>query len=187
MEQELSVIVLPRLLNELLGQVDEKRAGHLALDFAQHALGIRQGEIEEKVMAACQECLAAAHEAIQLGEATPRLLQAQERLYAVAERWEGNRNRLATGAGITVQAVRVGCQRMLEEAREHVMRGSLITCQDLAREIQSDIGAWCAERTPHKGDDRRHAARRARWEEARWQVRHIIETEPAPGGNGTER
>ncbi|MEU2338730.1 hypothetical protein ABZ608_35055 [Streptomyces sp. NPDC013172] len=181
------MIVLPQLLNELLDRVTEKRAGHLALDFAQHALDIRQGEIDEEVMAACRECLVAGHEAIQLGEATPRLLQAQESLYAVAERWEGNRNRLATGAGLTMQAVRVGCQRMLEEAREHVMRGSLLTCQDLAREIQSGIGAWCAEQTPDKGDDRRHAARRARWEEARWQVRHIIETEPAPGETGTER
>ncbi|MFE3163620.1 hypothetical protein [Streptomyces sp. NPDC059224] len=177
------MIVLPRLLDELLGQVDGRRAAHLALDFARHALEVQEAEIEPGVMAACQECLAAAHEAIDLGEAGPRLLRAHERLYEAAERWEGNRNRLALGAGLTVQAVRVGCQRMMEKARERGMPSSLITVRDVAHEIQADLGRGAASRFPDHGDDPRQAGRLARWEEARWQVRHVIATEPAPGGS----
>ncbi len=38
--QGLNVIVFPELLGDLLEQVDQKRAAHLALDFARHVLDI---------------------------------------------------------------------------------------------------------------------------------------------------
>ncbi|MFJ8792800.1 hypothetical protein [Streptomyces sp. NPDC102462] len=181
------MIVLPELLSELLDQVDRNRAAHLALDFAQHVLDTLQERIEEPVRDACREYLAAAHEAIDLGVAGPRLLKAHERLYKTAERWEGNRHLLALGAGLAMQAVRVGCQRMMEEARAHMLRSSLITVQDIARESQTEIGRWYAEQIPDEGENRRQAAREARWEETRWQVQHIIATEPTPWKARTER
>ncbi|MER6525297.1 hypothetical protein [Streptomyces sp. NPDC001508] len=119
--------------------------------------------------------------------ASPRLLKAHERLYKTAERWEGNRHLLALGAGLAMQAVRVGCQRMMEEARPHMLRSSLITVQDLARESQTEIGRWYAERIPDEGEERRQAARKGRWEETRWQVQHVIATEPAPYKARTDR
>ena len=177
------MIVLPKLIDDLLDQVEEKRAAHLALDFAHHVLDVQRAEIEDDVMAVCLEYLAAADEAIELGEATPRLLTAHEQLSVTAERWEGDRHLLARGAGLAVQAVRVGCQRMMEDVRDHVMRSSLITCRDVARELQAEAGRWYAKRTSG-GADERLVARSARWEEARWQLQHVIATEPAPHGGG---
>jgi hypothetical protein len=52
LRQGLSVIVLPKLLDELLDQADRNRTAHLALDFVQHVLEICQEQIEEPVMAA---------------------------------------------------------------------------------------------------------------------------------------
>ncbi|MEU5622807.1 hypothetical protein [Streptomyces tendae] len=49
----------------------------------------------------------------------------------------------------------------------------------MAREVQADVGRWCAARARDKTDERQ-VARRARWEEARWQVQHVIATEPDP-------
>ncbi|MDT9700847.1 hypothetical protein [Streptomyces sp. P17] len=43
------------------------------------------------------------------------------------------------------------------------------------------VGRWHAERAA-AGAGRREADRRARWEEARWQVQHVIATEPVPFG-----
>lgn len=175
------MIVIPRLLNELLDQIDGKRAAHLALDFAQHVLDVQQAEIEEAVMAACQEFIGAAHEAIELGRATPRLLTAHERLYESAERWEGDRNLLARGAALTMQAARVGTERLVDEVKRRVP-GTPLRCPDVARELQAEVGRWYAHRITD-GADERFVARRARWEEARWQVQHILATEPAPGGD----
>ncbi|GGL74529.1 hypothetical protein GCM10010129_17820 [Streptomyces fumigatiscleroticus] len=177
------MIVPPRLLDELLDQVDRRRAAHLALDFTQHLLEVQRDEVEVPVRAVCLEYIAAAREAIDRGEATPRLLRAHERLYEVAARSEGTRHFLARGAEPTVQAVRVGCQRMLEGTGAVNMRMSYqLTCQDIARDIQSEMGRWCAERIGEDGD-RGRAARAARWEEARRQVQHVIATEPFPYGS----
>lgn len=173
------MIVLPRLLNELLDQVDQHRAVHLALDFAEHVLGVCHASIDPSVMAACFECIAAAHEAIELGKTHPRLLQARQQVYKTAARSEDNRHFLADGAGLTLLAVNVGCQRTLEDAGAKVRVKYRPTCQVIARECQSEVGKWHAAQTAKKGDARQ-AARSARWEETRWQLLHVIATEPSP-------
>ncbi|CAL9525249.1 hypothetical protein [Streptomyces sp. enrichment culture] len=174
------MIVVPRLLADLLEQVDDTRAAHLALDFADHVLDLQRDEIAAPVSAACRELVAAAHEAIDLGEGHPRLFTAQERLLEVAARWEGNRHVLAPGAGLVLDAARVGTQRMVEEEAGY-QPGSLLRCLDIARKCQAKAGRWHAQRCSD-GADERLAACRARWEEARWQVQHLIATEPTPGG-----
>jgi len=103
-------------LGDLLEQVDQTRAAHLALDFARHVPDIERDEIAEPVPAACLEYVEAAHEAIDLGE-SPRLPEAKERLPELAARWDTDRHVLARGAGLTLDAARVGTERMLGGAR----------------------------------------------------------------------
>ncbi|WP_281403082.1 hypothetical protein [Streptomyces albogriseolus] len=43
------MIVPSRLLGDLLEQIDQERAAHLALDFARHVLDLERDEIEEPV------------------------------------------------------------------------------------------------------------------------------------------
>lgn len=64
------MIVPSRLLGDLLEQIGQKRAAHLALDFARHVLDLERDEIEEPVWAACLEYVEACHEAIDLGKAS---------------------------------------------------------------------------------------------------------------------
>ncbi|MFF9139986.1 hypothetical protein ACF09G_20750 [Streptomyces albogriseolus] len=175
------MIVPSRLLGDLLEQIDQKRAAHLALDFAQHVLDLERDEIEEPVSVACLEYMDAAHEAIGLGAALPRLLEAEERLRAVALRRAGNRFLLARGADFTMDAARVGAGAMLDRAHGWGP-SSHPSCLSVARQLQAEVGRWAAR---HRDDDvdERLAARRARWEEARWQVRHIIASEPNPHGD----
>jgi hypothetical protein len=171
---------MPELLSALLERVEGTRPAHLALDFAQHVLDTERDEIPEPVRAASLEFIAAAHEAIDLGEGHPRLFTARERLWEAAARWEGNRYVLAQGAGLVLDAARVGTQRMMEKAAGH-QPGSPLRCLDIARKCQAEAGRWHARRCSDAAEERL-AARHARWEEARWQAQHIIATEPAPGG-----
>lgn len=82
------MIVFPRLLVDLL---DQRRAGHLAQDFAQHVLDIERDEIAQPVLAACLELIAAAHEVIDLGETHPQYFQTSERHLVGTGRLEGKR------------------------------------------------------------------------------------------------
>ncbi|MFD7765511.1 hypothetical protein [Streptomyces sp. NPDC059787] len=176
------MIVLPSLLRDLLDEVDETRAAHLALDFARHVLDIERAEIEEPVLEACLVHIAAAHEAIDLGEAHPRLFRAHERLLETGMRWEGHRYDAARGVEPTLQAARVGTEQLMSDAKGYG-QVSLLPCFSVAREMQARAGRWYAQRAPD-GADERLAARRARWEEARWQVLHILATEPGPDDKG---
>lgn len=70
------VIVFPRLLSDLLDQVAPSRAAHHALDFTQHVLDLERAETAEPVLDACLGFVAAAHEAIDLGETHMRYARA---------------------------------------------------------------------------------------------------------------
>ncbi|MEV5167683.1 hypothetical protein AB0K66_24040 [Streptomyces werraensis] len=172
------MIVPSRLLGDLLEQIHQERAAHLALDFARHVLDLERDEIEEPVSVACLEYMDAVHEAIGLGSAVPRLLEAEERLRAVAQRRTGNRFFLAGGADFTMDAARVGTEQMLAKAKGQGPT-TPIPCLHVARQLQAEVGQWYAEHG-QEGTDKRLVARQARWEEARWQVLHILRTEPSP-------
>ncbi|THC56856.1 hypothetical protein OG986_19660 [Streptomyces cellulosae] len=175
------MIVPSELLGDLLEQIDQKRAAHLALDFARHVLDLERDEIEEPVWAACLEYVEACHEAIDLGEVPPRLSEAKEQLWEAAARWDTDRHVLARGAGLVLDAARVGTEQMLAKAAGHGP-STPIPCLHVARRLQAEAGQWAAQHRP-AGADERTVARRARWEEARWQVRYVIASEPNPHGD----
>ncbi|MFJ4331437.1 hypothetical protein [Streptomyces sp. NPDC088935] len=178
------MIVFPRLLSDLLDQIAPSRAAHLALDFTQHVLDLERAETEEPVLDACLGFVAAAHEAIDLGETRTRYTRARERLSEVGMRWKGHRYDVAKGAELVLRAARVGTERLEDRAAG---RGpsTPLHCRDVARELQAEAGRWYAKRAPADADERL-VARGARWEEARWQVQHVIATQPGhvlPGGD----
>jgi hypothetical protein len=186
------VIVFPRLLSDLLDQIVPSRAAHLALDFTQHVLDLERAETAESVLDACLAFVAAAHEAIDLGETGVRYVRAREHLSEVGMRWEGHRHDVAKGAELVLRAARVGTERLEDRAAG---RGpsTALHCLDVARELQAEAGRWYARHAPADADERL-VARGARWEEARWQVQHVIATEPgyvlpraAGGASGLDR
>ena len=146
------------------------------LDFARHALDVERADIEDAVFDACSEFIEAAHTAIDDGELAPPYSRARERLTASGMRWVGHRYDVSRGVEIVLRAARVGTERMEDEAAGRGPSTPLL-CLDVAREVQADVGRWCAARARDKTDERQ-VARRARWEEARWQVQHVIATEP---------
>ncbi|MEV5233878.1 hypothetical protein [Streptomyces pseudogriseolus] len=177
----LDVIVPSRLLGDLLEQIHQERAAHLALDFARHVLDLQRDEIEEPVSVACLEYMDAVHEAIGLGSAVPRLLEAEERLRAVAQRRTGNRFFLAGGAdspwtrrgsvpgrcwtGRTGEArsvTRPACSSPVS-CRRRSAAGPRGTVTTMSTSVSPPVAP---------------AGR-----EARWQVRHIIASEPNPHGD----
>ncbi|MFC8832463.1 hypothetical protein ACFT8V_04585 [Streptomyces griseoincarnatus] len=172
------MIVFPELLADLLEQVDQKHAAHLALDFARHVLDIERDGIAQPVRAACLEYVEVCHEAIDLGEVPPRLPEVTDRLLEVAAQWDTNRHVLARGAGPILDAARVGTEQMLAKARGHGPT-TPIPCLYVARQLHAEVGQWYAEHG-QEGTDKRLVARHARWEEGRWQVLHILRTEPSP-------
>ncbi|MFG1805670.1 hypothetical protein [Streptomyces sp. NPDC049040] len=170
------MIVLPVRLAELLDQVDGTRAATLALDFAEHAVDLESEPLAERMRAATVEYVAAARAAIALGRADDRLVRAHASHAAAARQTPGH-------SEITLlhdSAVRLACQDMLIEAGAMNRAGrTMLTCRYVARTAQSEVGGRSARRAA-AGTDPRKADRAARWEEARWQLHHVIATEPNP-------
>ncbi|MBM9435899.1 hypothetical protein [Actinacidiphila bryophytorum] len=170
------MIVLPVRLTEMLNDVDGARAATLALDFAEHAADLEAEALTEDLRAATVEYVAAAREAIASGRATDRLVRAYESFFAAGWKAPGH----SEFTSIHDSAVRFACQDMLIEAGALNKIGrTRLTCQYIARSAQSIVGSRSAERAA-EGVDRRKADRAARWEEARWQIQHVIATEPNP-------
>ncbi|MEV6318459.1 hypothetical protein [Streptomyces sp. NPDC051776] len=170
------MIVLPTRLNELLDDVDDLRAATLALDFAEHAVELQADALDPRLLGAYAEYMGAAHEAIELGRATDRLVRANDACFEVGWEFPGH----SEITGVAESAVRLGCQQMLIDVGAMNKAGRTIqTRQYIARQAQSDVGRWYAQQAPADGD-RRQVDRAARWEEARWQLLHVIATEPNP-------
>lgn len=170
------MIVLPVRLNELLNDVSGARAATLALDFAEHATDLKTESLTESMRDATVEYVAAAREAIALGRANDRILRAHEYFFTTSWKTSGH----PEVTRILNSAVRLACQDMLIEAgvMNKVARTKL-TCQYIAQTAQSAVGSRSAKRATD-GMEIRKADRAARWEEARWQLQHVIATEPNP-------
>lgn len=172
------MIVLPVRLAELLNGVDGARAASLALDFAEHATDLEAEPLAESMRSATVEYVAAAREAIAWAGRDDRLVRAYEAFFTAGWKTPGHSDDIH----LLDSAVRFACQDMLIEAGAMNRAGRTNpTCQYIARTAQSVAGSRSAERAP-EGADSRQADRAARWEEARWQLHHVIGTEPNPHG-----
>ncbi|MGW2646758.1 hypothetical protein ACWC2T_17985 [Streptomyces sp. NPDC001393] len=169
------MIVLPVLLNELLNGVEGARAATLALDIAEHAVDLQAESLTARMRGACVEYVAAAREAIALGHAHDRLVRAFESFFDVG--WETPGHSDVTH--VLESAVLFACQDMLIEAGAmNKVAQRKLTCQYIAHEGQSAVGRRSA--APSAEEANRRTDHAAHWEEARWQLLHVIATEPNP-------
>lgn len=173
---EQAMIVLPVRLTEMLNDVDGARAATLALDFAEHAANLEAEALTQDMREVIVEYVASAREAVALGRANERLVRALDSLFTVGWRTPYHPEDIH----LLDSAVRFACQDMLIEAGALNKIGrTRVTCQYIARTAQSIVGSRSAARAA-EGADRRMADRARRWEEARWQLQHVVATEPNP-------
>jgi hypothetical protein len=82
---------------------------------------------------------------------------------------------------IAYLAVRVSFQRLLEESRIVLYRERrLPSAADVARQGQNVVGRHAVQAAGDSAEPAAEIARRARWEEARWQLGHLISCVPFP-------
>ncbi|WAZ23392.1 hypothetical protein STRCI_004733 [Streptomyces cinnabarinus] len=172
------MIALPVLLSELLTRVGSERAVTLSLDFAERPVALRAESLTPDMREACAQYVAAAREALRLGRANDRLVRAHEDFFEAGWRTPDH----SDVTHVLNSAVRLACQDMLIEVGALNRAGRTNPSPKyIAKTAQSEVGRWYAERADDSAD-RREVDRRARWEEARWQIQHVIATEPYPGG-----
>jgi hypothetical protein len=105
------------------------------------------------------------------------LATAHRRIY---EHWPSRTGLPLELANLAVLAVRVACQRELEAhgylARTHYQP----TVNDIAKQAQKIAGRHTDDGHRPGAEDSALAGRHAHWEEARWQLLHVISTAPNP-------
>lgn len=172
------MIIVPRVLASLLGEVDEGLGKVLALDFA------------DRVLVACRDSLTEdeREHAGNYVTAARRLLSGEGSVAALADAHRAffqaiNRNtRLSDDiTWIAYLAVKVCFQRLLEESKIVLYRERrLPSVADVVREAQTVTGRHAAQAAGESGEPGAEIARRSRWEEARWQLGRLISSVPFP-------
>ncbi|MFC7247424.1 hypothetical protein ACFQO7_33610 [Catellatospora aurea] len=172
----MELIVVPRLLADLLGRIDDRLRSELAFAYAEHVLGVCGEAMREAERAAASEYLGTAHDLLTGGGSIERLAEAHHVFFATRGDGSSQADRVMWIAKLAVDAT---CQRALEEhgvrARQHYQPGVL----DVAREGQQLVAAWAA-RSADSGDAA-SLRRTASWEEARWQLIRLVAAIPVPG------
>ncbi|MEU8003573.1 hypothetical protein AB0B66_20645 [Catellatospora sp. NPDC049111] len=171
----MELIVVPRLLAELLGRLDDRQRSELAFAYAEHVLGVCGEALSETERAAASKYLGAAHDLLTRGGSIERLAEAHHVFFATRGDGSSQADRVMWIAKLAVDAT---CQRALEEhgvrARQHYQPGVL----DVAREGRQLVAAWTA-RSADSGDAA-GLRRTASWEEARWQLIRLLAAIPVP-------
>ncbi|GIH18978.1 hypothetical protein [Rugosimonospora africana] len=169
------MIIVPRLLTEVLESADTASAKMWSLDFADH------------ISAACRDALAApdVHDAYLAtaraclhGGPTTHLGAAHRRMY---EYWPSRGLPLEL-AVLAAVAVKAACQRQLEAHGYLVKVRYQPTVIDVAEKAQKIAGQHAGQRQTSGAENATDTGRYARWEEARWQLLHVISTTPNPQG-----
>ena len=172
------MIIIPRVLTSLLGEVDEDLGKVLALDFADRVLVRCRDSLTEDERKHAGHYLATARRLLS-GEGTIAALADAHRAFFQAT----NRNTRLSGdiTWIANLAVRVSFQRLLEESRIVLYRERrLPSAADVARQGQNVVGRHAVQAAGDSAEPAAEIARRARWEEARWQLGHLISCVPFP-------
>lgn len=167
------MIAIPAVLTAQLADASPELRKELALDFAEHAVGeCREAAAVDDGPAAY---IGAARGFLRGTGAIEPVVEAHWRVWELVES-----DGLAHEVGLlAVLAVKVVCQRELAQAAGMAQWRHVPDVKDVVTSAQGLVGKCAAARTGGAGPDRA-AVRRARWEEARWQLLRTIERAPNP-------
>ncbi|MEU8799634.1 hypothetical protein [Spirillospora sp. NPDC048819] len=165
------MIIIPRVLNKLLHEVDESHARTLALRFAEQSLLGAQSILDPALAKVSLSYIAAARDFMKSGDIAG--LQIAHDQYFKAR--EGVDDVSAAVSWVACIAVMAACQRNMEQAGIVVRESFIPSVFDVAHEAQKVAG-----RKDLKDPRGPQVARRARWEQARRQLVLLIESAPFP-------
>lgn len=171
------MIVIPDLLHRYLTELDSPSQQRLSLAFAQHVLEQCGDEVEAGRLASSNGYLAAATQYMRDRTSIDALTSAHEAYF----RDRGNKADLSAEITWVVALAVAACfQRDLETAGALVHRSYVPTVSVVAREAQAAVAKCAAGAAGDQQAPGAALSRRAKWEEARWQLIRVIEEAPNP-------
>lgn len=171
------MIIVPRILTGLLREVDTLHAKTLALVFAEHALRSCRDLLAPVHLDLALAYIAAAEAWVEGAYDIEVLAHAHRGFFAGRDGEKSSSERVMWLASI---AVSVCCQRDMEQAGIIVRQSYVPDVIGVAREAQMIVGS-CVSRNSSGTDSQVTAMKkRARWDEAKWQLIKLIETAPVP-------
>lgn len=176
------MIIIPRVLTSLIRELDDSTACRLALVFAERAIQTCPDELSTTERDISLAYIAAARDLVEGKSDISNLGNAHHAYFS-----EMDQNTRLSGdvTWAAAMAVRVCCQRQMEDAGIMVKNKFVPSLQDVAKRAQSVAGRCAAASEGEQEDGEDTAiARRARWDEAKWQLLYLIESLPFPGEAG---
>lgn len=159
------MIVLPRVLHELLAAADERHQKQLVLDFAEHAAIATMGSgLPDEYSA----YLRSARDFVNGDVPIAVVAASYVRFYGALSRPGAARD----VASLVMGAVRATCGRELHDhGAVTLLSKHGHDVRSIARNAQKVVARWSSSCGSPEARS---------WEEARWQLRHVISTAPNP-------
>jgi hypothetical protein len=173
------LIVIPRVLTDLLREIEGLHGKIVSLAFAERALQSCLDVLSPAHLDLSLAYIAAARDYIDGNSDIAALADARAEYFAGRDGGDALSERVMWVAAIAVAA---SCQREMERAGIVVEQSYVPDLAAVAKEAQIIVGS-CAAAKYHDsaGDQVSTIAQRTRWAEARWQLIHLIATAPIPG------
>lgn len=173
------MIIIPRVLTDLLSEVEEVHAKILSLVFAERALRRCSDMLDPAHLNLSLTYISAARDYINKNGEMSTLVDAHARYFAGRRGGDSLSERIMWVAAIAVAA---SCQREMEAAGVVVKQLYVPDVVAVAQEAQAAVGSCIAAKHQNDMDDQASVlVRKARWAEARWQLIYLIETAEIPG------
>jgi hypothetical protein len=172
------MVIIPRVLTNLIQDLDENNARRLALAFAERVLEVCGDVLSTAERDASSAYLSAAKNLVEGKGSISDLGNAHQAYFSVRHQ----HTRLSDDlTWVAATAVAVCCQRQMEEAGIIMHDKYVPSLLDVTKESQAMAGRCAGVSEDEHKDDGSAAARRARWLEAKWQLLYLIESLPFPG------
>jgi hypothetical protein len=171
-------VIIPRILSAQLREVDDLQGRILALAYGERAIIKCRDMLEPSQSSSSLAYIAAARSFVLESSDISRLADAHASYFA--ERGDDN-SLSARTTWIAAIAVAASCQRAMEEAGILAKKSYVPDLMAVAKEAQAVVGKCASTGLGVDDKARREVGRRARWDEAKWQLLQLIETVPFPG------